>query len=474
MMGATLDSASERISPGQREKLPARKPTGSSNSLRAAAIGLLAALVAIVVVLLASGTSYTLHAYFSNAGGLVTGAQVRVADVTVGSVTGVGLTPSGQADVTMSITDSRITPVHQLTRATIRAVGLAGVTNHYVELSPGPGNGPSLPDGGVLPETQTTGIVSLDQILDTFDPEVRASLQQLIGRSAEIYAGSGSRYLNQMLARLSPALQAVNGVTSQLSSDQADLQTFVSGTAKAATAIASRRPDLISDVSHTARVFAALASQRVALADGLQRAPAMLAQATRTLADAGTAATALRPVLREVPPTASRLGTVLQTLPPALNQFTPVLDQLLAQLPDLRTSLAGFAPLSQPAVSALRTTSTALKASMPILAGLRIYGADFLLGILNGLVGVSTAPYDSSGHYIHVQFTQPYQQFINGIGLGTLGGSLAPGIINLREHILARCPGGALPPAPDGSNPWIPNKSLCNPADDSPPSVNQP
>jgi len=473
-MGATIGTASERISPGQRLKPPGRQPPGPSLSRRAALVALFAGVVAVVALLLTSGSSYTIHAYFSNAGGLVTGAQVRVADVTVGSVTGVGLTPSGQADVTISISDSSITPLRRLTRATIRTVGQAGVTNHYVELSPGPASQPSLPDGAVLPETQTTGIVSLDQILDTFDPQVRASLQQLINNSAQIYAGSGSRYFNEMLARLSPALQAVNGVASQLSSDQADLETFVSETAKAATAIASRRPDLISDVSNTAQVFAALASQRDALADGLQRAPAMLAQATRTLADTGTAATALRPVLREVPPTASRLGTVLQTLPPALNQFTPVLDQVLAQVPDLRTSLAGFAPLSRPAVSALSSTARALKVSIPILAGLRIYGADFLLGILNGLIGVSTAPYDASGHYIHVQFTQSLQQFISGVGAGQLGSLLANGILNLRTHILSRCPGGALPPAPDGSNPWIPNKSLCNPADDSPPSVNQP
>jgi phospholipid/cholesterol/gamma-HCH transport system substrate-binding protein len=452
-----------------------RDLTRSPAARNAAILAVLIAGVAIIVLLLSAASNYTIHAYFSNAGGLVTGAQVRVADVSVGDVSGVGLTPSGQADVTLSISDSSITPLHEFTRASIRAVGQAGVTNHYVELSPGPTNLRALPDGSAIPESQTAGIVSLDQILDTFDPQVRTSLQQLIGNSAQIYAGSGSRYFNEMLARLSPALQAVDGFAGQLASDRADLRTFVSESAKAATAIASRRPDLISAVSNTARVFDALASQRNALADGLQRAPALLTGATRTLADAGTAATALRPVLREVPPTATQLRNVLRTLPASLNTFTPVLDHVLVQVPNLRTSLAGFRTLARPAVAALGSTATALRASMPILAGLRIYGADFLLGILNGLVGVSTAPYDSSGHYIHVQFTQPYQQFFEGVPIATFG--LLPGlddILNLRTHILARCPGGALPPAPDGSNPWIPDKSLCNPADDSPPSVNQP
>ncbi len=427
----------------------------------------------VAYVLFFSSSSYTVHALFEDAGGLVSGGQVRVQGREVGSISHIGLTPYGQADVTLSISGSTV-PLHEGTQAAIRAVGQVGVTNNYVDLLPGPSSAPRLRDGAILPTTRTTGIVSLDEVLDAFDPATRTALQQFIAHSAQIYAGSGSTYFNQMLARLSPALEGLNGVAGQLSSDQAELHQFVGESATAATAVASRSRDLEAAVTHTAKTLNALATERSALADSFVRAPGTLAQADRTLADARTAVIALRPTLREVPASASALGSVLRELPPTLGSFTPALSQLLGQLPGLRRSLAGFTPLAPQATAALSATGTALKAANPILAGLRVYGPDFLLGIFNGLVGISTAPYDASGHYVHLEFTLTPQQLLGGAASQLFGGfSPAPGLLSLRTHLLARCPGGDAAPAPDGSSPWV-QPSLCNPSDDEPASVNTP
>jgi phospholipid/cholesterol/gamma-HCH transport system substrate-binding protein len=450
---------------GARASSPATRGIVAASLLVAAAV--------VAYILLFSGSGYSVHALFVNAGGLVSGGEVRVQGRQVGSISHIGLTPYGQADVTLSISGS-VVPLHEGTEAAIRAVGQVGVTNNYVDLMPGPASAPALRDGAILPTTKTTGIVSLDAVLDAFDPATRASLQQFIDHSAQIFSGSGATYFNQMLARLSPALQGVNGFAGQLASDGAELHQFVSQTAIAATAVASRSRDLEAAVGHTATALSALASQRAALADSLVRAPGMLAQADRTFADTSTAATALRPTLREIPATATQLGGVLRALPPSLGTFTPALTDLLGQLPNLRRSLAGFAPLRRPATVALGSTATALKDAMPILGGLRAYGPDFLLGIFNGLVGISTAPYDASGHYVHLEFTLTPQQLL-GDAASTLfsGLSPVPGLLSLRTHLLARCPGGDAPPAPDGSSPWI-QKSLCDPSQDEPASVNTP
>ncbi len=37
-------------------------------------------------------------------------------------------------------------------------------------------------------------------------------------------------------------------------------------------------------------------------------------------------------------------------------------------------------------------------------------------------------------------------------------------LVGYRTGLVARCPGAAAEPAPDGSNPWVPDPTLCDPA----------
>jgi ABC-type transporter Mla subunit MlaD len=241
------------------------------------------------------------------------------------------------------------------------------------------------------------------------------------------------------------------------------------------SAIASRAPDLRAAVANTATSLGALAQQRTALADSLQRAPAVLDEARTTLALAGQAVTALRPALREVPAATTPLGAVLDALPPSLASVTPAIAQLRSELPGLEASLRGLVPLRRPGVAALGSLAAALKDSTQILAAVRVYAPDLLIGLFNGLIGISTGPYDNSGHYVHAEYVQSPQSILRGIASGLLSAHpLVPGVLALRSDLTARCPGGGEPPAPDGSSPWIPDKSLCNPANDMQASVNRP
>ncbi|MEX2195961.1 MAG: MlaD family protein [Thermoleophilaceae bacterium] len=423
-----------------------------------------------------SKRSYTVQAHFYNAGRLVEGGDVRIAGRKVGSISGVDLTPDGLAGITLSITDETVLPLRRGLRADIRAVGSATLTNNFVELTPGPTGAPSLRDGAVLPVTQTSGIVDLDAVLSSLDPSARADIRDLIANSAQVYAGSGSRYFNRMLAKLDPALAEVRGVTEELASDRAQIGRLVIKAAQAARAISSRRSDLRAAVGNTARTLEAIASEREALADALVRAPAVLGQGRRTLANLTTAVTAMRPALREVPPAGRPLGTLLQRLNTMLPRAVPVVSQLREQLPGLRESLLGYPRLQRPAIEALKSTGAALQDSRHVLRGLRIYGPDFLLGILNGLVTVASGTYNKSGHYIHIAFSEPPETLFAGLGRTGPLDELAsvPGLFKLQRGLDARCPGANAPPAPDGSSPWIPDPLLCNPAHSIPASVNQP
>jgi phospholipid/cholesterol/gamma-HCH transport system substrate-binding protein len=435
---------------------------------------LVVAAVAVVLTLITGNRPYELHARFVDASQLVDGGSVRLAGRTVGHIEDIGLAPDGQADLRLSIDDGRLTPLHAGTRLTIRALSQSGVANRYIELSPGPANAPALRSGTTLSTDQTSSMVSLDAILDAFGPAQRDQLDQLIAHASLIYNGSGARYFNGMLGQLDPAMAQLDGVTGELADDRAALSRLVRTGRAAAGAIASRRPELAAAVDNTATVLTTLARGRETLTDALGRAPAVLSQTRRTLADIGTAVDALDPALREIPPVTGPLGSLLARLQSTLPQAVPVLATLRGELPGLQRSLIGLHEIAPPTVVALRSAARALLVARPIVRGLRFYGADLLIGVFDGLLGVATGNYDRWGHYVRAEFVEPYQSTLGGIFGGLLARPLAPSLFSLRTHLTRRCPGGNAAPAIDGSNPWIPDRSICTPSQDTPGSVNAP
>ncbi len=439
---------------------------------RVVAFGALAlGVILLAFVLLMSGSSYTINAHFLNASGLVDGGRVELAGVPVGSISNISPTADGQADVELSIDHPGLTTLHKGTRASIRAVGQAGVTENFVELSPGPLSAPALPDGTVLPTTQTSSIVDIDALLDSFGPAQRSNLDELITNMDQVYAGSGSHYFNQMLGKLDPALGALDGFTSDLALDRGALGQLVRTGAATATAVASRGSDLTAAVTHTAKALSAVASQRQNLADLLSRLPGVLNQARGTLARTGNALTALRPALRDVLPVAPPLRDFLTRLDSLLPAAGPVVAQLRAQLPALNQSLAGLKPLDRPAVEALDTLGPAMKELFPVAQGFRFYGVDLLLGALN-LLGLISPDYGALGHYVKANFVQSLQTVIAGpVAADLAAHPLVPGLLAVRTGLTRRCPGGNEPPAPDGSSPWNLEAKLCTASQDDPLSV---
>jgi len=167
----------------------------ASHTLRRvfAAAALIAAVAVVGGVLLGSrGGSYSVHARFQNASQLVKGNLVQVAGVPVGKIQSIDLTPDGQADVRMKITDAGYRPLRRGTRAIIRQASLSGVANRYVDLQlPAADHQQTIPAGGVIDQSDTTTAVDLDQLFNTFDPKTRKALSGVIRGYAASYAGKG-------------------------------------------------------------------------------------------------------------------------------------------------------------------------------------------------------------------------------------------------------------------------------------------
>src|SRR6476661_10661894 len=157
-----------------------------------ALLALVAVIAVVAVVLLRDGNSTTYRLRFENAGQLVKDDDVQVGGRRIGSVRKIELTDDNQAAITISVQDG-YAPLHEGTTAIIRATSLSGIANRYIALTPGPNSNPKLPDGATLGTDNTTSIVDLDQLFNTFDPRTRRSLQQFIQGSAEWYAGRGTQ-----------------------------------------------------------------------------------------------------------------------------------------------------------------------------------------------------------------------------------------------------------------------------------------
>lgn len=97
-----------------------------------------------------SNSGYTLVAKFSSTAGLRAGANVEIAGVSVGRVTGIDLDKEYYSNVHMRIRDGVKIPDD--TGAAIKTSGLIG--DKYINLTPG-GSGDDLTDGDVLTETQS-------------------------------------------------------------------------------------------------------------------------------------------------------------------------------------------------------------------------------------------------------------------------------------------------------------------------------
>ena len=167
-------------------------PTTSAVGRIAAIAALVGAVIVVLLLVLGGGSSYTVTAEFENASQLVTGNNVNVAGVPVGSVEQISLSNDGQALVKMDISDSAYTPLPQGTHATIRSQSLSGIANRYVDLAlPTHPTGQTLSSGGQITQADTTSEVDLDELFNTLDKPTVTHLQEVIKGFARAYDGVG-------------------------------------------------------------------------------------------------------------------------------------------------------------------------------------------------------------------------------------------------------------------------------------------
>jgi phospholipid/cholesterol/gamma-HCH transport system substrate-binding protein len=314
------------------------------------------------VILLGGGSGYQVKAIFQNASQIVTGDPIQVAGNSIGSVSKIQLTQDGRAELTLSINNSLYSPLHQGTRAIIRDPGLSSLAARYVQLDLGSGTAPKIPSGGIIPSSDTTSEVDLDQLFNTLDAPTRRGLQQVFQGSASQYAGKG-RIAQLAWQYLNPSIAASSLLFHELNRDTFKFTRFIVTSSNLVTDLADRQAHLSGLVSHLSTTFSALAKQQVALGQSVQRLPPFMRMTNttfvnlrNTLHDLTALINATKPSVNPLPGYPNgRLYALLQQLRPLAVNAVPTVRNLANII--ARGAPAGHGPCTIRTVARLTRVS---------------------------------------------------------------------------------------------------------------------
>ncbi len=433
-----------------------------------------AVLLAAVVVgaLLLGGEDYRVSARFEAATALVKGNLVQSGGRKVGTVQDIRLTDNGQAELELQITDEDLVPLPEGTEAHLRLASLSGQANRFVDLRMperrAGDQGPSIPDGGVIPSARTATAVDVDTFFSLFDEDTRDGLRKVIRGNAKLYEGS-AQAANDGFESLNPSLVASRRLFGELNRDSALLERFVVSSSKLVTDLADRDESLAQLVDRLATATGAIAREESSLTRAVATLPPFMRRANTTFVNLRATLDDVEPLVEESKPVAPLLRRTLGELRPFARDAVPTVRDLaqLAGRPgadndllDLAKRVPAFRDVAVGPVQrngkerpgALATGTRSLRGQTPQLAFFRPYAVD-LTGWFDDFS--HSGAYDANGNFNRSAITVNAFAAVDGV--------LRPVPPELRQQLLGqvsklgqnnRCPGsierGALwKPTPD-------------------------
>jgi ABC-type transporter Mla subunit MlaD len=375
----------------------------------------MAAIAAAVLLSTSAGGSnggYTVRAIFDAAGNIISGENVKVAGVKVGTVGAVTATPQAKAAVVLNISNPGFQDFRADASCTVRPQALIG--EKFVDCLPTQprvagtqlppplkkiGHGQEGSGQYLLPVQNTHSPVDVDLLGDISRLPERQRFTILINELGAGLAGRGSD-LNVVIRRANPALQELDRVLAILSSENKVLAKLAVDSDQALKPFAEVRNRVADFIVQSNTVAQATARHRGALARNLQLFPRFLKE----------------------------LGPSMERLARFADQTTPVFNDLKVAAPGINkafTSLPAFSNSSATFFKSLGSTSKvagpALTSLQPLLGRLATLGKEAkpfsfnaaeLLTSLRSTGGLerildfiflgagSTNGYDALGHFL--------------------------------------------------------------------------
>ncbi len=292
--------------------------------------------VAVAGTLVLAGTTVgrdgddLVRARFASAAPLVTGNEIKVDGVVVGTVESLAVR-DGVAEVSMEL-DDKAMPLHADAQLTIRPVSLLG--ERYVDLDRGSPDAPLLEADEVISLANTHTSVGLDEVLNTVDDPTGEGLKALVTTLGEGMQDNGGN-VDEALRALSPSLAETQQLAAVLREHNELLSSLVEDFEPVAGALATRDGEAMDQlIDASERVLTVVRERQVDLDQTLERLPATLRTLRSTLGHLRSTAAETAPTLAELRPLTDRLPEIAvelqqlsDALDPALADSQPVLDR---------------------------------------------------------------------------------------------------------------------------------------------------
>lgn len=231
------------------------------------------------------------RAVFSDVTGVVTGDDIRIAGVKVGSVTKVDIIERNKAQVTFSV--RRSVPLTRSSSATIRYRNLIG--QRYIVLTEGVGDTTRLPAGSTIPLERTQPALDLTVLFNGFKPlfaalspaEINKLSYELItvfqgegGNIANLLHSTGSvtqtlagrdQLIGEVIANLNAVLETIGGRDRQLTALIIQLRAFMAGLVEDKDVILASLDSVSALAEETSTLTTTLRPDLVATIKGLRR-----------------------------------------------------------------------------------------------------------------------------------------------------------------------------------------------------------
>lgn len=281
---------------------------------------------------------------------------VTMAGVRVGKIADWEVTERGTAVLTLDIEEGH--PIYENARAVLRPKN--PLNEMQVEINPGAPPAQQLPDGGLIPASQTVRPIQADEVLSHLDARTQQAVTDLLVESDTALVRA-PQDLPRGLSAADGALNGLRPVVEALETRRKHLSTLVSSLSDIAAAAGDNDARLAKLADSAQQTLGVLASNDRSLRRGLEELPGLGVELRRaltrtqdlteqlnpTLDNLRAASDVLPKALRELRGTVDALDGVVKDAGPLVQKAKPVVADLRPLAGDLDGSLRDLRPVTR-------------------------------------------------------------------------------------------------------------------------------
>jgi len=268
--------------------------------------------------------------------------EVRIAGVPVGEITDSEPTDHNTSLVTLSIRPG--SPIYDNARAVLRSVN--PLNQMYVTLNPGGPPGHPLPEGGILPVTQTSRPIQLDEVFDKFDDRSRAALTQLLAESDNALVDAPDT-LPVALTAADTSMLKLRPVVDRLQTRADNIRKLVAALSQVSGALGKNDTRLSSLVDSTQTTLGVLAQRDTDLGATLDQLPGTTDALRHALSSTSKLTHELNPALDNIKDASEELPDAVSALTDAVGPLHDTVHALRRVVSKARPLVSDLRPISE-------------------------------------------------------------------------------------------------------------------------------